>query len=446
MADRFWLALILAGYLLLGLGYSVAMPVWEAPDEMAHYRYALTIAREGRLPDLAGIYEARQPPGYYLLAAPLLALLESARPGSAEPYGPPSNSDNITRPAPVYAWTGDNYNLRAIVGPLLLRWLGVAATAIALLLIYDAARRLFPEWPGVALASTALAAGTPQFLHITASVNNDVLAIAAGAFLFWLLAVIAQPPEAGQEPASPGSLRLALAAGAAILLTVLVKLTVLPVALVLLVTVGWQAWRRWRRERPGRRTTLALVTLALLATAAVGLFFVATVPGRHLLDEFAWRLVYLRPGFWQPLTIFRRSAQTYWGYVGWVGVPVPPPLPAIAVALALGGALASLRLLVLAPARAPTARQQPWHVVWLVVILAVLVFVRNAFATPAYQGRFFFPVIAPLCMLAVGGWASLLPPRARGALLPIVLLLVIVLNLTLWETGIRPVYYQPWLD
>jgi hypothetical protein len=456
MTERYWLALILACYLLLGLGYSVAMPVWEAPDEMAHYLYALTITREGRLPALVDTYEARQPPGYYLLAASVLAVLETARPGSAEMVAPAANLDNITKPAPVFDWSDDNYNRMAIVGPLLLRWLGVAAGAVALLLIYGAARRLFPEWPAVALTSTALAAGTPQFLHITASVNNDVLAIVAGAFLFWLLAGMARPPDAPPFAASPNSsrrslarlepIRLALAAGAAVLLPFLVKLTVLPVGLALLLVVGWQAWRRWRGERPGRRPTLTVAAAALLALGAVTLFFLTTMPGRHLLDEMGWRLLYLRPGFWEPLAIFRRTAQTYWGYVGWVGVPLPQPLQRIVVALALAGALASLRALLLVPTRRQIGRQQPWLYLWLVVLLAVLIFLRNAFATPAFQGRFLFPVIGPLSLLAVGGWASLLSARTRSALLPIVLLLVFVLNLALWETGIRPVYYQPWLD
>ena len=437
MKERGWLLLILAFYVLLGLGYSLAMPVWEAPDEIAHYRYALLLARQGRLPTQEENYEAFQPPGYYLLAGGALALLEGARPGAAALYAPPQIPENVTRPLPIFRWDRENFDVGQLWGPLLLRWLGVAAGAVALLFIFRGGRLLFPGRPVIGLAATALAAGTPQFVHVTASVSNDVLAIVAGAFLFWLLARLAGRRA---TPAEPSVLLLAGAAGAAVLLPLLVKLTVLPAGIGVLAAVAYHSRAHLRRR--GRRGRLLLLAVLVATAGLLAVILLATGPGRNLLSEFRWRLLHLRPGFWEPLVIARRTAHTYWGYVGWVAVPLPRPWLWSAVTLAGIGAAASLPRLI----RGAPGAQRGWRLLWFTVLVAVAAFLRNAFTTTAFQGRFFFPIIGPLSLLAAGGWAVLLPERVRKLLLPAVLLLVLALNLALWGTGILPVYYQPWLD
>ena len=49
MNDRLWLGWILGLYGILGLGFSLLVPMWEAPDEQAHYEVALYIARHSEL-------------------------------------------------------------------------------------------------------------------------------------------------------------------------------------------------------------------------------------------------------------------------------------------------------------------------------------------------------------------------------------------------------------
>jgi hypothetical protein len=86
-----------------------------------------------------------------------------------------------------------------------------------------------------------------------------------------------------------------------------------------------------------------------------------------------------------------------------------------------------------------------WRLVWLAVGLALLVVGRNALTTPQFQGRFLFPAIGPLSLLAVAGWHALLPGRARQAILPAALLILLATHLIL-ISRILAVYYQPWLD
>ncbi|MFW6155938.1 MAG: hypothetical protein ACOC7J_01355, partial [Armatimonadota bacterium] len=66
--SKYVLPLCLAAYLALSITWAVVLPLGQAPDEPAHFRYALFIAENGRLPDFhaddAG-YESYQAPLYY---------------------------------------------------------------------------------------------------------------------------------------------------------------------------------------------------------------------------------------------------------------------------------------------------------------------------------------------------------------------------------------------
>ena len=93
-----FLALLLAAgfgaFVVLGVAYAVRTPIWQNPDEPAHFNYVAFVAQTGGLPvldqgdwdsDLLELvkngqlervdqirYEDWQPPLFYLLAAPLL--------------------------------------------------------------------------------------------------------------------------------------------------------------------------------------------------------------------------------------------------------------------------------------------------------------------------------------------------------------------------------------
>ncbi|MFZ0547981.1 MAG: hypothetical protein WAM60_21225, partial [Candidatus Promineifilaceae bacterium] len=178
------LKLILFLYLLFAFGYSVLVPMWEAPDETAHYLYVLVLAREGHLPTDKDTYEALQPPGYYWPAAQLFRLLEAINPELIQPGRPPLSEVGLpTR----YNWTAENY--RPLWGARILRWLNILPGALTLLFIYMGARRLFPD-SVIPIAAVTLAGLTPQYLHISASITNDSLGNLTGAFFFWLITVV----------------------------------------------------------------------------------------------------------------------------------------------------------------------------------------------------------------------------------------------------------------
>ena len=56
-----WLTVIFCLYFLLAVGYSLLMPIWEAPDEGAHFHLAWYLARKDQYATEEKNYEAAQP-------------------------------------------------------------------------------------------------------------------------------------------------------------------------------------------------------------------------------------------------------------------------------------------------------------------------------------------------------------------------------------------------
>src|SRR5437016_4443072 len=75
-------ALLLGGLILvfvaLCAAYNFALPLFEAPDEGAHYIHVDYIARNRALPSMDALpsHEVSQPPLYYVLRAPLIAWID----------------------------------------------------------------------------------------------------------------------------------------------------------------------------------------------------------------------------------------------------------------------------------------------------------------------------------------------------------------------------------
>ncbi|MDJ0847532.1 MAG: hypothetical protein QNK04_04020 [Myxococcota bacterium] len=189
--ERRGLLLVVALHLALGLGYSVLMPVWEAPDEQAHYRYALHVARHGERPPLAENHEAFQPIPYYALASLPLRLLDRIDAGLVDFYAPPKRTDYRG-----WAWNDENY--RFLLGPLVLRWASLGLSATALSAIYAAARRLAAPSREAALATLALAGLVVGILVLgLGAVSMWTLTAVAGLGLASALRLLARRPALG---------------------------------------------------------------------------------------------------------------------------------------------------------------------------------------------------------------------------------------------------------
>jgi len=173
------LLIILLAYIALGLSYAKMTPLWQVPDEPAHYNYVEYVAEENALPVLQpgdypqayleGIkarqfpadmsiapirYESHQPPLYYLTASVLYRVL------------------------------GDLPLPTQVLG---LRLLSVFFGVAILLMAYLTVRGIFPNDSGLILGTTAFIAFVPMHIAMTAGINNDALAELVLACTLWQL-------------------------------------------------------------------------------------------------------------------------------------------------------------------------------------------------------------------------------------------------------------------
>ena len=461
--ERRWLALIFILYFLLGVGYSLLMPIWEAPDEPAHYHLAWRLARKGEYATEELNYEANQPRTFYILGSYMIRALDKVDTKYSDYVMPLEYKFNIRVAERRFDWNDDNY--RFLLGLYTLRWINLLFGALALWINWMTFRWIAPDKPTLGLSALALAGLTPQYLHIMSSVNNDALGTLAGALLFYFPIRVIK----GQS-----KLFAIAAIILAIALPLATKLTVLPMSAALLAIVAGKWYFGLRQKR-------WLVIAGLVLVFSVGiLYFFFPEAIEWTQKEITWRLFSLRKrgvGFEYIKTITSQIVWTYWGKVGWIAVGlawwVVDLLTAfgfIGIALQAQKIISSLRggagrvvpsdseerietkptkrrrgaVATQSPIR--VANTQSWMTTLLIASFTVLAVARNGLTTGATQGRFLFPAIGALSLLMVGGWHDVSSKRVQQKFPLIVVALMFALNIGLWVFGIIPVYYQPFLD
>ena len=194
-------------YGVLGVLWSLVVPLGEGPDEPAHLQYALFLKAERRLPapgsdpsasDVPG--EAHQPPLAYLLMQPFIGWFGDEE-ATLELYGNPR-----------FPWSGGdqpNAYLHGVrerppyQGAILLwhlaRLASVMLGAASVALCYATIRRLWPDLPSLALGGAALVAFNPQWIFHHALVSNDPLLIMLTSLLIYASVVAASGGTKGQR-------------------------------------------------------------------------------------------------------------------------------------------------------------------------------------------------------------------------------------------------------
>jgi len=418
---------ILALYLLLGLQFAFGTPLWQVPDEPAHYTYVQHIAENGRLPELRegdyphdyleaakGVrfadtdispirYESHQPPLYYLLMTPVYLAAQAVR------------------WHPAYA----------------IRVVSLLLGGVALLLGYHVARRIFPRDPRIALGATALAAVLPMHLTMVAAVNNDVLAeLMIAAVALQLVAPSAQR----------WTWRRAVLLGLTLGLAALTKLQSYVAFALVAAALAWDASSRRQRDgalRPMRALALGAVMLGIaIVVVAPWLLRNASLYGwgdllglqRH--DQVVVGQLttgeFLRANGVRALLVgfLRTSFQSFWGQFGWMGVVLHPRVYLVAallcglVALGIVGALWRI-FRARVPLEASQVRGLLLLAVWGLVTLAGYLWWNVSYVQ--HQGRYLFPALVPLGAAFAIGLRELFtgsPKLPLGALVATLLILV----------------------
>jgi len=420
------LLIIISLYLLIGVLYAVFTPAWQAPDEPAHYNYVRYLAEKGRFPVLhfgdyphayleqikadrfppeMSIdpirYEFWQPPMYYMLATPIYRLFQGA------------------------------------LVPL--RLLSVLLGAGVVMMAYAIALAIRPGDTTSALGAAAFVAFVPMHLTMMASVNNDALAELILGIVVLLLILLTRRPT-GQKQTSPRTSFLVLI-GILLGLGLVTKATVyvaIPLALIALLLSE-------RRPVPFAQHALALFVPALLIAIPWYVRNVAVYGWPDLLGTINHDVVvvgqlrtadYLSTVGWATylrdfLTI---TFHSFWGQFGWMAVPMDRR---VYLALGLFSALMIVGFVLFVwrgkegkagrledrkvgnqeharqstispdlPETQPSSHPVVLIALWL--ILTSLVYLYYNIWLVQFQGRYLFPMLIPIGLLAILGLREIL--------------------------------------
>jgi 4-amino-4-deoxy-L-arabinose transferase-like glycosyltransferase len=395
-----WLAV---AYLLTGFAYAWVTPGMEKPDEQDHYGY-LRYVREHRAipplaPDAPWLFESKQPPLYYLLAALVTAPLSDV----ADPEDLVVPNPYLDHSVPGYREDNRNVYLHpprltpVVFGARLVSLLFGLGT---LLCTYALVRQLLPEERAVALAGAAVVGFQTQTLFMATALNNDAATAFAGTATLLLLVIRIH---------RPGWRRFPLWMGLLLGLACLVKVSALVffplVGLTLLLVHGGV-----RRELI--RDVLIIGAVALLVGGWWYLRNTLVYGDPLTLGAHLKGAPTLRP-FWSRVgEDLRNIERTFWGNQARVFVSLTW-LDQIALWWGRLGLAAS----VIAVARRRWAlTRHRTAVVTLLAFPLTFAFLLIAFwaryATWAFS-RFLQPAIAPIMLGLLWAWSRAVPLRWR---------------------------------
>lgn len=389
--------LLTIAYLILGIIFALYTPLWQTPDEPAHYHYIAQVATSGlpiiedgdwdsayldklkteKFADIDPIafatiqYEDHQPPLYYVLASP------------------------------VYRLTDGN--------PYAIRIFSVLIGVIIVWCAYGVARLMFPNSIPIALGVAGFVAFHPQHLHIIASVNNDVLAWA----LVGMMLVMAITYLKTDNP------RLPLWMGVIVGIAFITKATA-----YFLLAIGLLAILLKRRDT--MRGLLLYIPPALI----LGLLWWirnivvygfpdflglrahdAVVVGQLRTAE---RIAELGLGGYVS-EFLQTTFNSFWGQFGWMAVPMPNWIYIGILGLLI------IALIGLFIQKGETSQRSVWLMLIVTLVLSVIAYLYYNSEFVQYQGRYMFPMLIPLgiiLVLGIDGWRGRLFGRMKNRFLP----------------------------
>lgn len=430
--------------------WALITPAFFSPDEPDHFAYVQYFAETGHMP--SKIPSAQ--PAYSLeqtLALNAVDIYSVINDSTARPpwlhlnelqwehlragISHPSDDGGGYTPGasghdpPYYALTAAAYQLvrsQSVFSQLTMaRLVSALLGALVAACAFGIVRELLPRQRVAAVAAGLLVAFQPMFGFIAGAVNNDNGVNAAAALSLYLLV---RALRRGL------SWHLALCLGVTLAITPLMKETgyeIYPAVAVGLVGVAWRSRRRTSLQPWGffvaglgaiaggwlllKRSIVDAfggsggISSSISATSSVSQAF--HMPGRFLVylwELFLPRLPFMGELFPQGWPFYQIYVLRGWGAFGWYTYVF-----ARWVYLAIVVTMASVGLFALCAAwrYREVTRKLGWELLVIVLFpVCVLVAVEAAFFAPnggrtvvAEQGRYIFPAIAALAVIAVGG-------------------------------------------
>lgn len=434
-----WLVVVLAFVLIKQMAWLAAMPLWQSPDEPAHFQYVQYLAETGRLPR----FDRSRPTN---VSSPEVAHTEREAHLNATAYRPDhrpvtgssamgpgeerlaqsppldrmndGNSTAAPYPPAYYGLAAGVYrvfgNADILTRVFAVRALSTAFVLLTVLLAWLLAGEVWSQ-PFIRATFALIVGSQPMLSMMGVSVNNDAMLVAAASGLAWLLL-----RSWRVEPGIATGLGMGLCLGIAWLTK--------PQGMVLapfipLVTAGF-AWHlgrspgSWLRVMGGAAVGTALLVAPWLGylqqtygTTLPALGGLSPTPMTTLPRYLAEHV--LQPGLSRTHTLW---VEQYWGTFGWLDTRTHDLAYRIAEAFMWVGAFGAWRL-----ARRGTAAQRAMLAACLVLTAGFLAALYAAeyqvvrgTGIPMLQGRYLLPVVLPHLLIAFVGCLGLARPERRG--------------------------------
>lgn len=459
------LTAVLAFLLLKQLAWLAVIPIWQTPDEPAHFQYVQYLAETGHLPKFrperpsnvsspevrhtevhASLNQvAFRPENRPTFTASAMGPAEEAL-ASMNPADRQSDGNSTAAPYPpgyyypaalTYRLFGHDTVLARVFAVRALSILFVLVTAGA---AFGVAGLL---WPSLLVrASFALLVGSQPMLSMSGvSVNNDAMLIACGSLFALGLAYMWK---------SGVSWWLGVALGLVAGLGMLTKPQMLP--LVLLAPIAASLSAALRREGMGRLSAfLAGYGLLLMVCYVPWLYHCKSTYGAWMpsllgpttaaglsLWAYLWQWL-LQPGLSRTHVVW---VVQFWGSFGWLDTVVEDPAYRLVTLFMVVGAFGAWRWI---KTGQPAGRSLLLGAAILSLSFLAFLYlaeyqVVNRTGIPMLQGRYWLPVLVPT-MLAVFAGVLYLAPRGQQRWTAVAMALgALGLNLACWLRLIERYY------